>query len=111
MIRQIAYSLAHLMSILECMEPAWSRALLKRTRFIDPDFQGDILAVISQTFSAPSPQPILTPSQVWLHPLFVLEIPCLRLHRHLFWIDSCSSTMASISLIKNPKKTTDYHAL
>ena len=55
MIRQIAYSLAHLMSILECMEPAWSRALLKRTRFIDPDFQGDILAVISQTFSAPSP--------------------------------------------------------
>lgn len=29
------------------MEPAWSRALLKRTRFTDPDFQGDILAVIS----------------------------------------------------------------
>jgi len=35
------------------MEPAWSRALLKRTRFTDPDFQGDILAVISQRFSAP----------------------------------------------------------
>jgi len=36
------------------MEPAWSRALLKRTRFTDPDFQGDILAVISQILSAPS---------------------------------------------------------
>ena len=50
-IRQITSSLAYLMSIIEHMEPAWSRALLKRTRFTDPDFQGDILAVISQTFS------------------------------------------------------------
>lgn len=36
------------MSVIEHLEPAWTRALLKRTRFVDPDFQGDTLAVISE---------------------------------------------------------------
>ncbi|KAI0917777.1 hypothetical protein AcV7_007101 [Taiwanofungus camphoratus] len=44
---QIAYLLSHLMSVVEHLEPAWSRAFLRRTRFLDSDFQGDVLAVIS----------------------------------------------------------------
>ncbi|KAF5346488.1 hypothetical protein D9756_010113 [Leucocoprinus leucothites] len=61
---QIAYSLAHLMSVIEHLEPAWTRALLKRTRFTDPDFQGDILAVISMIASSlrtGNPLPQITP--------------------------------------------------
>ena len=45
--RQIAFLLSHLMSVVEHLEPAWSRAFLRRTRFLDADFQGDMLAVIS----------------------------------------------------------------
>lgn len=45
--RSLSYTLSHLMSVIEHMEPTWTRALLRRTRFLDPDFQGDILAVIS----------------------------------------------------------------
>jgi hypothetical protein len=45
---EIAYLLSHLMSVLQHLEPAWTRAFLRRTRFLDPDFQGDILAVISK---------------------------------------------------------------
>jgi hypothetical protein len=48
--RKLTYSLSHLMSIVEHLEPAWSRAFLKRTRFLDADFQGDVLAVISPSF-------------------------------------------------------------
>ena len=36
------------MSVVEHLEPAWSRAFLRRTRFLDADFQGDVLAVISK---------------------------------------------------------------
>lgn len=36
------------MSVLQHLEPAWTRAFLRRTRFLDPDFQGDVLAVISK---------------------------------------------------------------
>ncbi len=36
------------MSVLEHLEPSWSRAFLQRTRFMDPGFQGDILAVICE---------------------------------------------------------------
>lgn len=36
------------MSVVEHLEPAWSRAFLLRTRFLDSDFQGDVLAVISK---------------------------------------------------------------
>ena len=44
---EIAYLLSHLMSVVERLEPAWRRAFLRRTRFMDADFQGDVLAVIS----------------------------------------------------------------
>ncbi|OAX35889.1 hypothetical protein K503DRAFT_827545 [Rhizopogon vinicolor AM-OR11-026] len=44
---QIAYLLSHLMSIVEHLEPAWAHAFLRRTRMLDSDFQGDVLAVIS----------------------------------------------------------------
>lgn len=45
---QMAYLLSHLMSVVEGLEPAWRRAFLRRTRFLDADFQGDVLAVISE---------------------------------------------------------------
>ncbi|KAG6918461.1 hypothetical protein DXG01_014088 [Tephrocybe rancida] len=44
---QITYSLSHLTSVFKHLEPAWARALLRRTRFNDTDFQGDILSVMS----------------------------------------------------------------
>ncbi len=44
---EIAYLLSHLMSVVQHLEPAWTRAFLRRTRFLDPDFQGDVLSVIS----------------------------------------------------------------
>ncbi|KAF9483730.1 hypothetical protein BDN70DRAFT_956980 [Pholiota conissans] len=60
----LAYSLSHLMSVLEHIEPSWSRAFLQRTRFMDPDFQGDILAVISMvslSLRTGTPLPQITP--------------------------------------------------
>ncbi|KDR73373.1 hypothetical protein GALMADRAFT_251995 [Galerina marginata CBS 339.88] len=60
----ISFSLSHLMSILEHLDPSWSRALLRRTRFMDPTFQGDVLAVISLiSFSLRTgcPLPQITP--------------------------------------------------
>jgi len=62
---QIAYALAHLMSVIEHLEPAWTRALLKRTRFVDPNFQGDTLAVITMIASSlrtGEPLPQITPT-------------------------------------------------
>ncbi|KAG6878664.1 hypothetical protein C0992_007732 [Termitomyces sp. T32_za158] len=35
------------MSVFKHLEPAWARALLRRTRFDDTDFQGDVLSVMS----------------------------------------------------------------
>lgn len=61
---QIAYLLSHLMSVVEHLEPAWSRAFLRRTRFLDADFQGDVLAVISLVSTAirtGNPLPQITP--------------------------------------------------
>ncbi|KAJ3712876.1 hypothetical protein C8R42DRAFT_727627 [Lentinula raphanica] len=61
---QISYSLSHLLSIIEHLEPAWTRALLSRTRFIDPNFQGDVLAVISMistSLRTGTPLPQITP--------------------------------------------------
>ncbi|RPD56328.1 hypothetical protein L226DRAFT_538461 [Lentinus tigrinus ALCF2SS1-7] len=61
---QIAYLLSHLMSVAEHLEPAWSRAFLRRTRFLDADFQGDVLAVISMISTAlrtGNPLPQITP--------------------------------------------------
>ncbi|KAF7295393.1 hypothetical protein MIND_01078900 [Mycena indigotica] len=62
--QQLAYSLSHLMSVVEHMEPAWTRAFLQRTRFLDTDFQGDVLAVISMISTAlrtGCPLPQITP--------------------------------------------------
>jgi hypothetical protein len=36
------------MSVVEHMESSWTAAFLRRTRFLDADFQGDVLAVISE---------------------------------------------------------------
>ncbi|KAJ7047102.1 hypothetical protein C8F04DRAFT_1308883, partial [Mycena alexandri] len=49
---ELAYSLSHLRSVVEHMEPSWTRAFLRRTRFLDSDFQGDVLAVISMISTA-----------------------------------------------------------
>ncbi|KAF5391065.1 hypothetical protein D9757_003094 [Collybiopsis confluens] len=50
--KQISYSLSHLLSTVEHLEPAWISALLSRTRFSDPNFQGDVLAVFSMISTA-----------------------------------------------------------
>ncbi|KAG0699492.1 hypothetical protein DFH29DRAFT_983489 [Suillus ampliporus] len=60
---QIAYLLSDLMSIAEQLEPAWAHAFLRRTRMLDSDFQGDVLAVISLISNAlrtGSPLPQIT---------------------------------------------------
>ena len=43
--REIAYLLSHLRSVEEHLDPEWARAFLRRTRFMESDFQGDILSV------------------------------------------------------------------
>ncbi|GJE89275.1 aromatic acid exporter family member 2 domain-containing protein [Phanerochaete sordida] len=61
---QMAYLLSHLMSVCERLEPAWRRAFLRRTRLLDADFQGDVLAVISMISTAlrtGQPLPQITP--------------------------------------------------
>ncbi|KAJ6630533.1 hypothetical protein B0H10DRAFT_1981580 [Mycena sp. CBHHK59/15] len=61
---QLSYSLSHLMSTVEHMEPSWTRAFLRRTQFLDSDFQGDVLAVISMISTAlrtGCPLPQITP--------------------------------------------------
>ncbi len=57
---EIAYLLSHLMSVLQHLEPAWTRAFLRRTRFLDPEFQGDVLAVISKGYPTHSFAHLLT---------------------------------------------------
>ncbi|KIK64040.1 hypothetical protein GYMLUDRAFT_40270 [Collybiopsis luxurians FD-317 M1] len=61
--KQISYSLSHFLSIIEHLEPAWINALLNRTRFNDPTFQGDVLAVtmISTALRTGLPLPQVTP--------------------------------------------------
>ncbi|KAF9237247.1 hypothetical protein BU15DRAFT_88826 [Melanogaster broomeanus] len=61
---QISYLLSHLMSVAAQLEPAWAHAFLKRTRMLDADFQGDVLAVISLISSSlrtGNPLPQVTP--------------------------------------------------
>ncbi|KAF9813949.1 hypothetical protein IEO21_05385 [Rhodonia placenta] len=61
---QVAFLLSHLMSVVEHLDPAWTRAFLRRTRFLDADFQGDVLAVISMISTAlrtGNPLPQITP--------------------------------------------------
>ncbi|KAK2462664.1 hypothetical protein APHAL10511_005397 [Amanita phalloides] len=61
---QIAFALSHLVSIVGHLDLSWSRAFLRRTRFSDVDFQGDILAVITMISTAlrtGQPLPQITP--------------------------------------------------
>ena len=46
--RKIANHLSYLMSVVVQFEPAWSRAFMRRCRFLDSEFQGEMLAVISE---------------------------------------------------------------
>ncbi|KAF8991825.1 hypothetical protein BDQ17DRAFT_1370248, partial [Cyathus striatus] len=64
---QLAYSLSNLMSIMEHLEPTWTQAFLRRTRFMDPDFHGDVLSDYTMISSSPrtgDPPPQVTPSPV-----------------------------------------------
>ncbi|TFY51396.1 hypothetical protein EVJ58_g10592, partial [Rhodofomes roseus] len=79
---QIAFLLSHLMSVVEHLDPAWSRAFLRRTRLLDADFQGDVLAVISMISTAlrtgtPLPQvtpcPLIDRFMVYTHGLNVIR--------------------------------------
>jgi len=61
---QAAFLLSHLLSVVQQLEPAWSRAFLRRTRLLDSDFQGDVLAVItmiSNSLRSGQPLPQITP--------------------------------------------------
>jgi len=62
---EIAYLLSHLMSVVDHLEPTWSRAFLQRTRFLDSEFLGDVLAVISMistSLRTATPLPQITPA-------------------------------------------------
>ena len=50
MISDLAYLLTHFMSVVDHLEQPWSQAFLQRTRFVDSEFLGDVLAVISMCF-------------------------------------------------------------
>ncbi|TDL16189.1 hypothetical protein BD410DRAFT_755679 [Rickenella mellea] len=61
---EIAYLLSHMKSVINHLEPAWGKAFLLRTRFLESDFQGDTLAVISMISTALRigiPLPQITP--------------------------------------------------
>lgn len=61
---EIAYLLSHLRSVEEHLDPEWARAFLRRTRFMESDFQGDILSVIcmiSIALRTGTPLPQITP--------------------------------------------------
>lgn len=67
--RQLTYLLSHLLSVIEELEPIWVQAFLKRTRLLDPDFEGDVLAVISEYISKFPFQPLTNIHQVLSRPL------------------------------------------
>ena len=46
--REITYLLSHLRSVIEHLDPEWSKAFLRRTRFLESDFQGDVLSVLCE---------------------------------------------------------------
>ncbi|SPO32802.1 uncharacterized protein UTRI_05688_B [Ustilago trichophora] len=61
---QISKLLSHCLAILERLGPAYSIALLRRTRFLDPRFLGDVVSVISMCSTAlktGQPLPQITP--------------------------------------------------
>ncbi|KAI5122416.1 hypothetical protein M0805_002966 [Coniferiporia weirii] len=79
---EIAYLLSHLRSVTEHLETSWAKALLKRTRFLEPEFQGDVLGVISLISFAlrtGKPLPQVTPSP--LLDRFVTHYHGLNVHR------------------------------
>jgi hypothetical protein len=49
---QLASLLSHFMSIVGQLEPNWTRALFTRMKLLDPDFQGEVLAVMSEYMMA-----------------------------------------------------------
>jgi hypothetical protein len=61
---EISKLLSHCIAVLERLGPAYSIALLRRTRFLDPRFLGDVLSVISMCSTAlktAEPLPQVTP--------------------------------------------------
>ncbi|KIJ33025.1 hypothetical protein M422DRAFT_265054 [Sphaerobolus stellatus SS14] len=53
------------MSVIDHLDPKWSRAFLQRTRFVDSEFLGDVLAVItmiSTSLRTGTPLPQITPT-------------------------------------------------
>ncbi len=61
---QISKLLSHCLAIFERLGPAYSIALLRRTRFLDPRFLGDVVSVISMCSTAlktGEPLPQVTP--------------------------------------------------
>ncbi|TDL21197.1 hypothetical protein BD410DRAFT_821614 [Rickenella mellea] len=61
---EIAYLLSHMTSVITHLEPAWAKAFLKRTHFLEASFQADMLAVINMISTAirtGTPLPQITP--------------------------------------------------
>ncbi|CBQ69669.1 conserved hypothetical protein [Sporisorium reilianum SRZ2] len=61
---QISKLLSHCLAVFERLGPAYSIALLRRTRFLDPRFLGDVVSVISMCSTAlktGQPLPQITP--------------------------------------------------
>ncbi|KAI0318290.1 hypothetical protein OF83DRAFT_1057097 [Amylostereum chailletii] len=80
---EISSLLSHLLSVTEHLEPSWSRAFLRRTRFLDADFQGDVLAVISLISTAlrtGTPLPQITPAPLFER--FLMHHHGLNVVRH-----------------------------
>ncbi|KAI0271253.1 hypothetical protein BC834DRAFT_432593 [Gloeopeniophorella convolvens] len=99
---EIAYLLSHLMSVIQHLEPAWTRAFLRRTRFLEPDFQGDVLAVISLISTALRtgvPLPQVTPCP--LLDRFVLYHHGLNVIRHEEDDDYGLPRTMSIDILEN----------
>ncbi|KAH7104230.1 hypothetical protein BKA62DRAFT_499006 [Auriculariales sp. MPI-PUGE-AT-0066] len=56
--------LSQLLSVVERLDPIWTRAFLRRTRFLDPEFLADVLAcltMISNALRTAKPLPHVTP--------------------------------------------------
>lgn len=106
--RQISYSLAHLLSIIEHLEPAWNRALLSRTRFNDPNFQGDVLSVISTSLHLDLSTVMFTSIKTWYLPLSVLAHPYRKLRHVRSSTGSCSSFMDWMLYTRRQKMTMGY---
>ena len=109
----ISYALSNLISVLEHLEPSWARAFLRRTRFMDPDFQGDVLAVICTfifvSFIYLFQNLIFFAGGVFWCQLWSLP-HCVRVHLFhksrlvRFWIDSYFNIMASTLFTKKLEK-------